>query len=290
MTDFQPRPYLVLLRPANVVTALADVLAGYAVAGVPVPVTLHWLLGAAACLYAGGVVLNDYFDRDLDGIERPERPIPSGQIPARRAAALGAALLGAGVALAAAVNSASLAVAAGIAALVLLYDTWGKHHLVVAPVNMGLCRALNLLLGVSAAPAALTASLPLACIPLAYIAAVTAISRGEVHGGDRRIAAGALVSLGLALTGLAVVVVGSRHAVLAGIALAALVWRVVPPFVQVLRTLHAGDIRQAVVRGVLSLALVNTVIGTALAGPMYGGAILATALAAGWLARRLAVT
>ena len=290
MSDFRPRPYLSLLRPPNVVTALADVLAGYAAAGVPVPVTVHWLLGATACLYAGGVVLNDYFDRDLDRVERPERPIPSGQIPAGRAAALGGALLAAGVALAAAVNAASLAVAAGIAALVLLYDTWGKHHLVIAPVNMGLCRALNLLLGVSAAPAALAASLPLACIPLAYIAGVTAVSRGEVHGGDRRIAAGALVFLGLALTGLALLVVGSPHAILAGIVLAVLVWRIVPPFVQVLRTVRPMDIRHAVVRGVLSLALVNTVIGTALAGPAYGGAILATALAAGWLARRLAVT
>ncbi len=290
MSDLRPRPYLALLRPANVVTALADVLAGYAAAGVPVPVTVHWLLGATACLYAGGVVLNDYFDRDLDRIERPERPIPSGQIPASRAAALGAALLGTGVALAAAVNAASLAVAAGIAALVLLYDTWGKHYLVIAPMNMGLCRALNLLLGVSAAPGALAANLPLAGIPLAYIAAVTAVSRGEVHGGDRRIAAGALVSLGLALTGLAIVVVASRHAVWAGIVLAALVWRVVPPFVQVLRTVRALDIRRAVVRGVLSLALVNTVIGTALAGPAYGGVVLATALAARWLARRLAVT
>ena len=290
MSAVRPRPYLTLLRPANVVTALADVLAGYAVAGLPLPPTLHWLLGATACLYAGGVVLNDYFDRDLDRVERPERPIPSGQVPAGGAAALGFALLGAGVVLAAAVNAAALAVAAGIAGLVLLYDTWGKRHLFVAPINMGLCRALNLLLGVSAKPAALMGSLPLACIPFAYIAAVTAVSRGEVHGGDRRIAAAALISLGFALAGLAIVVIRSPHAVLAGVVLAVLAWRVLPPFAKVLRTADPLDIRGAVVRGVLSLALVNTVVGTALAGPIYGAAILATALAAGWLARRLAVT
>lgn len=265
-------------------------LAGYAAAGLPAPITVHWLLGATACLYAGGVVLNDFFDRDVDRVERPERPIPSGQVPATRAAALGAALLASGVALASAVNGAALAVAAAIATLVLLYDTWGKRHLAVAPLNMGLCRALNLLLGVSAAPAALRGNLPLALIPLAYIAAVTAISRGEVHGGDRRVAAGALVSLGFALAGLAIVVSRSAHPFMAGLVFAVLAWRVVPPFVKVLGTGNPVDIRRAVGRGVLSLALVNTVIGTALAGPMYGAAILLTALAAGWLARTLAVT
>ena len=83
------RPYLELLRPANVVTALADVLAGYAVAGLGDRRALYWLLGATACLYAGGVVLNDVFDRDIDRRERPERPIPSGRVSVAAASALG---------------------------------------------------------------------------------------------------------------------------------------------------------------------------------------------------------
>ena len=91
------RGYLELLRPANVVTAVADVLAGYAVAGRANSRALPWLLTATVCLYAGGVVLNDFFDRELDAVERPERPIPSGRVPARHAAALGTALLAGGV-------------------------------------------------------------------------------------------------------------------------------------------------------------------------------------------------
>jgi hypothetical protein len=50
---------------------------------------LPWLVGATMCLYAGGVVLNDFFDRRLDAIERPERPIPSRRVSAASAAALG---------------------------------------------------------------------------------------------------------------------------------------------------------------------------------------------------------
>ena len=83
------RPYLELLRPANVVTALADVLAGFAIAGLGNRAALPWLLLATAALYAGGIVLNDVFDRDIDSSERPERPIPSGRVSVAAAAALG---------------------------------------------------------------------------------------------------------------------------------------------------------------------------------------------------------
>src|SRR5262245_28086746 len=87
------RGYVELLRPANVITALTDVLAGFAIAGLASPKALPWLLLATACLYAGGVVLNDVFDRRIDANERPERPIPSGRVPVRHAALLGGGLL-----------------------------------------------------------------------------------------------------------------------------------------------------------------------------------------------------
>src|SRR3954463_16812892 len=91
------RGYVELIRPANVATALGDVLAGYTVAGLGNHAALPWLLLSTACLYAGGVVLNDFFDRDLDRIERPERPIPSRRVTAAAAGRLGAGLLAAGI-------------------------------------------------------------------------------------------------------------------------------------------------------------------------------------------------
>lgn len=62
-------PYLQLMRPPNLITAAADILAGYAVAGLPDPRALPWLLAAAVGLYGGGVVFNDFFDAELDGVE-----------------------------------------------------------------------------------------------------------------------------------------------------------------------------------------------------------------------------
>jgi 4-hydroxybenzoate polyprenyltransferase len=284
------RGYIDLVRPANVTTALADVLAGYALAGLRNPRALPWLLAATACLYAGGIVLNDYFDRDLDRVERPERPIPSGRVSAGSAAWLGSLLLTAGVLLAAQATAAAMIVATAIAVSVLLYDSWGKRFSLVAPINMGLCRALNLLLGAAAVEAAPRQVWPIALIPLAYIAAVTALSRGEVHGGRRQVATVALVSLGAALAGLAMLVFRSVEPAIPALVLVLLGWRVLPPFVAAWHLPEPRRIRTAVKRGVLSLVLVNAVIGTVYAGPIYGAAILATALVAGWLARLFPVT
>lgn len=279
---------LQLVRPANVVTALADVLAGYAVAGAAAA-GLGWLLAATACLYAGGIVLNDVFDREIDRVERPERPIPSGRIAAPAAAALGAGLLASGAGLAAMANPGALLVATLVAAAVLLYDAWTKRFAFAGPVNMGLCRALNLLLGMAAAPGEIPGHWPLALLPLVYIAAVTALSRGEVHGGRRGIAAFALISLTLVLIALAVL--SGSAASWAGLAVtAALGWRVLPPFAAAWREPEAPQIRTAIRTGVLSLVLLDAVIGTTFGGPLYGALILATGVVAAALARVFAVT
>ena len=285
------RACLQLLRPANVATALADVLAGFAIAGLGNRPSLPWLLLSTAALYAGGIVLNDVFDREIDRLERPERPIPSGRIRVAHAAALGAGLLGLGIAAAAAANTTALIVALAIAACVLLYDAWGKRHGPVAPLNMAMCRALNLLLGVAAVPAALAGAWPIAAVPLLYIYAVTAISRGEVHGGSSRAATSALMVMLVSLAGLLLVVsrAGNR-AIPALILAAALAWRVVPAFLAARRQPQPATIRAAVKRGVLSLVLLDAALAAAFAGPVYAAGVLATGLVAGWLARMFAVT
>jgi 4-hydroxybenzoate polyprenyltransferase len=285
------RGYFELIRPPNVMTAVADVLAGYAVAGFGNHRVLPWLIAATACLYAGGVTLNDFFDRRVDAAERPERPIPSGRTPAAVAAMLGGVLLAAGIGAASLATPEAAFIAAAIAAFVLLYDAWGKGSAAIAPWNMGLCRALNLMLGVAAVPAALERAWPLAIVPLVYIAAVTAVSRGEVHGGRRGAALFALISLSFVLAALAVISWSGPQRSLAGLALVALLaWRVWPPFWTVWRTPDAGAIRSAVRAGVLSLVMVDAVFGAAYAGPLYAAGILATAVVAGLLARLFSVT
>lgn len=285
------RPYLQLLRPANVATALADVLAGFAVAGFSHRGALPWLLASTCCLYGGGVVLNDVFDRTLDAVERPERPIPSGRVTAVSAARLGIGLLAGGIALASLSSLVSMLAGSAIAVAVVLYDAWGKRHAAIGPVNMGLCRALNLGLGMTATAGTLATHWPLTLIPWTYIAAVTLLSRGEVLGGSRRIGTVTLVLLAVVLAALVRVGMTSVvHPLPPLLVVVWLAWRILPPFVAARRVPSPAAIRRAVRTGVLSLVLLDAVIAVSYAGMIYGLSVLATALLAGWLARRFAVT
>ena len=182
------------MRPANIVTSIADVLAGVAISGIFIVnglldnqiLPLILLCISTIGLYGGGVVFNDVFDADLDKIERPERPIPMGIITIKEAALLGIILLLVGIITAFFVNQVSGFISIVIAVAAIVYDKWGKHHSFLGPLNMGLCRGLNLLLGVSILVTQLNFYWYVAIVPIIYIASITMISRGEVHGGNFR--------------------------------------------------------------------------------------------------------
>ncbi|MCE9537680.1 MAG: UbiA-like protein EboC [Bacteroidetes bacterium] len=178
------------MRPANIVTAIADVLAGYAIAFSHFREfdIVNWtLILATVGLYGGGVVLNDAFDAKLDAVERPERPIPSGEISVKNAKGLGFLLLVMGCSAAFYNHIISGLIAISIAILAVIYNAYGKNNSFIGPINMGLCRGGNLLLGISANPETISNWGYLAIISIIYIAAITMVSRGEVNGGNSKI-------------------------------------------------------------------------------------------------------
>ena len=181
------KPYIQLLRPANIVTAVADIIAGYAISLYlfhTIEISHITLIFATICLYGGGIVLNDAFDAKLDGVERPERPIPSGKVSVKNAKILGFSLLSMGCISAGYNNWISGLTAISVAILIVLYDVYSKKKYFMGPLNMGMCRGGNLLLGMSANPIILNEWWYLATIPIVYIAAITMVSRGEVTGGN----------------------------------------------------------------------------------------------------------
>lgn len=192
MSDGKPNPYLVLVRPANVVTAIADIFAGIALSGaLSNSFTTHhlWhglaLVLTTSCLYAGGIVFNDVFDFELDKKERPERPLPSGQITKEKAAWFGLTLFIIAEAASAQVSTMSAVLAIGIIICATSYDKYFKHTLVGGPLVMGMCRGLNLLLGVSIIQNQVFELWWIGGLPVLFIAAITLTSQGEVHGNNR---------------------------------------------------------------------------------------------------------
>ena len=209
------------MRPANIVTAVSDIMAGIAIACFAVGIKwtnlsflpVFLLALSTTGLYGGGVVFNDVFDAALDKRERPERPIPSGLIPKTSAAVFATILLILAVLTASLVHeqlfSSSFFIALAIAIAAVVYDKWGKHHSSLGPLNMGLCRGLNLLLGMSIFPEALSQYWAIAVVPIMYIAAITMISRGEVHGGKRTTLFAAIIFYFIVIASILVTTIGN---------------------------------------------------------------------------------
>ena len=156
------KPYLQLIRIPNLFTAIADVTVGFLFVHTALdPLAVFLPLLAASCLlYMAGMVLNDFYDYDVDLRDRPHRPLPSGRIQRKWAGWLGYWMLGSGVACGwiagyvytgeAGLAWRSGAVATTLAACVVLYDRLLKWT-PLGPIAMGACRMLNLLLGMSTA-------------------------------------------------------------------------------------------------------------------------------------------
>ncbi|MEH2290598.1 UbiA-like protein EboC [Nostoc sp.] len=283
------RGYLELMRPANIVTAWADILVGFAASGSGIIFTqlingevtfailipLAWLLLATTGLYGGGIVFNDVFDSELDAKERPNRAIPSGRVSRQNAILLGSILFAIGIIAAFQVSLLSAAIAIFITLSCLLYNSLAKHHPFFGPLNMGLCRGSNLLLGVSAVPEIIGERWYLALIPVLYIAAITAISQGEVHGGKKITGVLALLLIAIVLTAVLALGFLEEYTAIAALPFAILLAiRILPNFIKAAREPIAENIRNAVKIGVLSLIVLDATIASGFAGLYYGLLVL----------------
>lgn len=199
---------LQLTRFPNVFTAVSNVAAGYLLTHEDLRdwPTFAALVASSACLYLAGMVLNDVNDVAQDTLERPFRPIPSGRISIDTARQLGWSLLIAGVLFAVAASarlqSATPAIIGVLLAVcIVLYDGVLKQT-PAAPLAMGCCRFLNVLLGLSPVAIGVMQWQPMFwCIAAGigvYTVGLTWFARGEAkeEASRARLAAGLLIMLG----------------------------------------------------------------------------------------------
>jgi 4-hydroxybenzoate polyprenyltransferase len=171
---------LKLGRVSNLPTIWTNVLVGTVLAAGAVQ---GWRTGivliAMSLFYIGGMYLNDYFDRAIDARERPRRPIPAGEIFAEMVCAFGFGMLGLAVLLMAAMGTAAALAAALLAGIIVLYDLFHKGN-PVAPVVMGLCRALLYCGAAAASIGSVPSAVALAALAvLAYVSGLTYAARQE---------------------------------------------------------------------------------------------------------------
>jgi hypothetical protein len=176
------RATLQLCRIPNVFTAICNVMAGVVLArGGEFHLADLRLLGISALMYLAGMVLNDYFDREIDAVERPERPIPSGRLSASFAFALGGGMLAGAGLLLHGMSEQVQWVGFALAAAILAYDGALKSTPLSAP-SMGLCRTFNVLLGFAVVPWPADWMWVLPVGLGFYTAVITYLARDEVVG------------------------------------------------------------------------------------------------------------
>lgn len=265
-----------LVRAPAALTAPGDTLAGATAAGRPLRGRRLALPAASVALYWAGMALNDYVDRVLDNVERPERPIPSGRISPDQALAVAGGLTVAGLGLAGAGGGRdALRIAAPLVGTIWAYDLWLKHT-PAGPAAMAACRGLDVLLG--AGWQARRRGLPAAAALAAHTLGVTVLSRGEVHGGSPATAATAVA--GSVLAGLAAPIGPARstgHRVVAALAAAGFAALVVPRQVAATRQLSAPAVRAATVAGIHGMVALQCALAVR-RGAVLGAVLVAAAL------------
>jgi len=167
-----------LLRLSLAPSALADIAAGLVLgAGAwPGGARPFLLMGASACVYHGGMALNDWADRSEDARLGRPRPIPAGSIGAPAALALAVALLAVGPLLAWAAAPRCGLVLGAVALCAALYDLAGRGPW-RGPLLLAACRAGNLGAGLALASTLVSFRPLLLLAPLAYGLYVFLVSR-----------------------------------------------------------------------------------------------------------------
>ncbi len=177
-----------LLRLSLAPSAVADAVAGCVLGagGWPCGTAPLVLALASLAVYHGGLVLNDWADREADRRTRPERPLPSGRIAPGAALACGLGLLALGAFLALQAGRTSGLLLGAVAGLALFYDLAGRGPW-TGPLLLGLCRAGNLGAGVALGltlGGRAAGPLGVLAIPCAYGAYVFVVSRlGRLEDG-----------------------------------------------------------------------------------------------------------
>ena len=113
--------FITITRPVNAVAAGLAAVVAYFIATVTIIPAVILIFVVVALITAAGNVINDYFDMEIDRVNRPERPIPSGQVSMPAARAYAVALFLAGILVCLNTNWLCIAIAVFNAFLLICY-------------------------------------------------------------------------------------------------------------------------------------------------------------------------
>jgi geranylgeranylglycerol-phosphate geranylgeranyltransferase len=137
----------------------------------PTGLLLGFITGFAVCGYS--MVINDYYDIEVDRVNQPDRPLPSGALSLRGAIALALALLGVGVlASLALLSPVALGVVALYAFLSWLYNYRAKEYGLPGNLIVASSLAIPFIYGGVVSGGSVTSSLLLFMAATAFLSGV----------------------------------------------------------------------------------------------------------------------
>jgi len=140
-----------ILRPVNSVMMGIGILVGVAMAngfktGVPLEfLALAFVTGFT--LTGSAMAINDYFDREIDAVNEPSRPIPSGDVKPNEAIAYSLLLSALGLSAAYFTSLQSLALAVLSWLIMMIYSAWGKKTGFLGNIMVSTCIGLPFIYG-----------------------------------------------------------------------------------------------------------------------------------------------
>lgn len=143
--------FLRILRPVNSIMMGIGILVGVAMAG---GFNSGSIIGSLALAFVTGftltgsaMIINDYYDRDIDAVNEPGRPIPSGEVKPDEAVIYSLMLSGLGLAAAYLTSLPSLAIAVFSWLMMMVYSAWGKRTGFLGNLMVSTCIGLPFIYG-----------------------------------------------------------------------------------------------------------------------------------------------
>jgi len=140
-----------IIRPVNALMLGLGILVGVVITGGLTSTIPSFYLALAFVtgftLTGSAMAVNDYYDREIDAINEPNRPIPSGSVKPREALALSALLSITGLVSAWATSLECLEVALFAWIVMMVYSSWGKRTGFPGNLMVSTCIALPFVYG-----------------------------------------------------------------------------------------------------------------------------------------------
>ena len=190
------KDYLTLIRFPNLFTLPSNVILGFVQLSTLSKIetwNILVLVIISILLYTVGIVLNDYFDINIDRRDRPNRPLPSGRISTRRALIFILLATGAAIVLSALMSTYTVIITSIILITILAYDYHLKNT-IYGCFTVATSRVFNVTLGFSpyiltivGNYEALVRVIVISVCIFVYVSTITYLSKFEVGTSNRNV-------------------------------------------------------------------------------------------------------